>query len=306
MRRPMPEEVSEEVSTHLLSEGECARLIPVPADDANKYSRGVLAVIGGSAEYPGAPIMSALAAARAGAGYVRLFVPEGAAPAARAHLLSIPVNPCAQTPCGSFDVTCVDAILQASAKADAFALGPGMGTGEAVIEFFAAFLRALDEQGDRRPILFDADGLNILAHHPEFMQMRAGCDDVLTPHEGEAARLLGRRVRDRLRDAREIANKYRGTVVLKGPRTIVVGQSGPAALRLEGDPELAKAGTGDVLTGIIGSFLAQGLSAYDASRLGVFVHGRAGRIAALDMSVMSVMPEDIIERIGSAFISMGV
>ena len=290
----------------LLSEGECAKLIPLPAEDTNKYSRGVLAVIGGSAEYPGAPIMSALAAARAGAGYVRLFVPEEAAPVARAHLLSIPVNPCAQAPGGCFDVTCVDAILQAAAKADAFALGPGMGTGEAAIEFFAAFLRALDERGDRRPILFDADGLNILAHHPEFMQMRADCDDVLTPHDGEAARLLGRCVQDRLHDAREIASKYQSTVVLKGPRTIVVGQSGPAALRLEGDPELAKAGTGDVLTGIIGSFLAQGLSAFDASRLGVFVHGRAGRIAASDMSVMSVMPEDIIERIGSAFISMGV
>lgn len=297
--------MSEDAPVQTLAAGACRKLVPLPAPDANKYSRGVLAVVGGSAAYPGAPIMAARAAMRAGAGYARLFVPEQAAQTARAHLLSIPVEACTQTACGSFDPECADTLIAAAAKADAFAVGPGMGTSASAAEFFVHFLQALHDRGDTRPILFDADALNVLAAHPELSSLRAGCDDVLTPHEGEAARLLGRRVADRLADARELAGRYGATVVLKGPRTLIVGSDGRAAVHVEAGPELAKAGTGDVLAGIVGALCAQGLCGFDAGCLGVFVHGRAGSLAAREMSVVSVVAEDIIESIGPAFVSMG-
>lgn len=298
--------MSEGDAVPVFSEADARELVLLPAHDANKYTRGGLAMVGGCRDYPAAPIMAALASARAGAGYTRLFVPEDAADTARAHLLSIPVAPCAQAPCGALDASSVPDVLQRAAKMRALVLGPGMGHSASAVEFLKRLLDELRTAGDRRPLLFDADALNILAADPRLKASRAGRVDVLTPHEGEAARLLGRPVRDRLADARALAREFGGVVVLKGPRTLVVACDGRACCCEEGGPELAKAGTGDVLAGIIGAFLAQGLDPYDASCLGVFVHGRAGALAARELSVMSVMPEDIIDSIGSAFVSMGV
>ena len=288
----------------VLAPGECAALVPQVARDANKYSRGMLAVVGGSGPYPAAPVMATQAGMRAGAGYVRLFAPTGAAQVARAHLLSAPVTACTQTACGAFDPECAADVVAGAAKARAFVVGPGMGATSFVGEFLGKFLERLAADGDARPLLIDADALGVLAAHPELAALRAGCTDVLTPHEGEAARLLGRRVDGRLADARRLAREHGSVVVLKGPDTLIVAPDGSARTCSEGGPELAKAGTGDVLAGIIGAFLAQGLAPYDAACLGCFLHGRAGKLAAARFSVNAVMAEDIIGCIGEAFISL--
>ena len=297
--------MSERDEVQPLSEEHCRALVPHPAPDANKYSRGTLAVVGGSAAYPAAPIMAALSAARAGAGYVRLFVPGSAADVARAHLLSIPVTACATTPDGSFATEGASDLLRAAAKMRAFAIGPGMGQDVSARAFLKELLEAQSSAGDKRPALLDADALNALAVEPDLSRLRHGVLDVLTPHEGEAARLLGRKVADRLSDARELAERFEDVVVLKGPRTLIVAPDGRERVCTQAGPELAKAGTGDVLSGIIGGLLAQGVDAFDAACLGVFLHSRAGSLASDRLGVNAVMAEDIIDDIGPAYISLG-
>lgn len=278
-------------------------LVPELVVDANKYTRGCVAVVGGSASYPGAPVLSAQAAARCGAGYTRLVVPACAAATARAHVLSIPVSACSDLD-GGFCSESVAAARIACEKSNAIALGPGIGRGNSVAGFIGELLEQLVQEGQRSFVL-DADALVALAANPQFVDVYQANPCVLTPHEGEAARLLGRRVQDRLSDARELAQQYACVVVLKGPHTLVVDRGGAAVECQHGGPELAKAGTGDVLTGIITSLMAQGLPAFEAAALGVFVHADAGARVAAEKSAFAVMPEDIIETIGSVFKNMG-
>lgn len=276
---------------------DCARLVPRPASDANKYTRGTVAVVGGSAAYPGAPVLAAQAAARSGAGYVRLVTVEDAAACAHAHLLSVPVSACEQ---GLEGTLCEASLVQARAdlaKSDVILIGPGMGaTADA-----ERFLCGLEQD---RPFVFDADALNLIARDPAALDMPAPHQRVLTPHEGEAARLLGRAVRDRAEDARLLAGRYDAVVVLKGPETLVASPNGELRTIRAGGPELAKAGTGDVLGGMIAAFLCQGMDALDASSLAVFAHGLAGKHAAREIGVHAVMPEDIISAIGPTLLSM--
>lgn len=281
----------------ILGASDYASLLPRLAYDANKYSRGTVAVIGGSAAYPGAPVMAAQAASRAGAGYVRLVTVEGAAACAHAHLLSIPVSACDQ---GLEGTLCETSLVQARAdlaKSDVILIGPGMGA----TDDSKRFLAGLEQD---RPFVLDADALNLVARDPSLLAALPQHPRILTPHEGEAARLLGRKVQDRKRDALELARSYRATVVLKGPRTLVATPTGELREVASGGPELAKAGTGDVLGGIIASFLCQGLDAFDAATLAVHVHGCAGKLAARELSAHAVMPEDIICKIG--FVLLGL
>lgn len=290
-----------------LTPREYAALLPHPAKDANKYSRGCLLVVGGSEAYPGAPVLAAKAAARAGAGYVRLACPKSAAPAARAHLLSIPVSACAEED-GAFAACSFDDVAAAGTKADALLIGPGMTATQGTENFFISLLAA----GVTCPIVFDADGLNLLARHPEFLTFRQiDAPVVLTPHEGEARRLhdvccMGTfEEKSREEIAAELSVSYNATVVLKGPQTIIASDGGKL-LNACGNagPELAKAGTGDVLAGIIAALVAQGMLAHDAACLGVYLHGKAGRFAAKRLTDIAVLPEDVIDCLGPAMLGM--
>ena len=122
---------------------------------------------------------------------------------------------------------------------------------------------------------------------------------------GEAARLLGRKVQDRVADALEIARRYSAIAVLKGPKTLIASPEGTVYENTSAGPELAKAGTGDVLAGIIGALAAQGLGMLDAASLGVHLHSVAGSLAARQMGVNAVLPEDIISNIGPAYLALG-
>ena len=281
----------------VLGEDDIRALVPHPAWDTNKYARGTVGVVGGSAAYPGAPVLAASAAARCGAGYVRLVTTSGATACAHAHLLSIPVSACDQ---GIWGTLCATSAIQAAqdlAKSDVILVGPGMGTSDDS----ERFLEALSQD---RPMVFDADALTLIARNHGLLDMPARHPRILTPHEGEAARLLGRKIANRNEDALQIARDYEATVVLKGPETLVATPLGELRAVAEGGPELAKAGTGDVLGGMVASFLAQGLDALDAATLAVSVHGRAGRAAACEVSVHAVMPEDIICKIGSVLLDL--
>lgn len=272
---------------------EAARVMPVVSAEANKYSRGKLAVFGGSAKYPAAPVMAALAAPRAGAGYTVLCVPQSAAACAHLHLLSTAVAALPEDD-GCLCAASAEAARGALASAVAFVAGPGLDRSPTAGEFLLAFL-AGDEARARCGVV-DADALTLVAHDKEaFLAAReAAAPVVLTPHHGEASRLLGgRKVNDPAFDACELASAYACVVVLKGPNTYVANPDGEVCVIVDGGPELAKAGSGDVLSGIVGALLAQGVEVFDAACLGVWLHARAGALAALELGVASVMPEDL-------------
>lgn len=283
---------------------EAARVIPVASADANKYSRGKLAVFGGSARFPAAPVMAALAAPRAGAGYTALCVPQRAAACAHLHLLSTAVSALPEDG-GCLCAAALEPAVVALASAAAFVVGPGLDRSPAAGEFLLAFL-ASDEARARCGVV-DADALTLVARDKEaFLTAREGAAPVvLTPHHGEAARLLGgRKVADPVSDARELASAYASVAVLKGPDTYIANLAGEVCVVIDGGPELAKAGSGDVLSGVVGALLAQGVEAFDAACLGVWLHARAGALAAMEIGIASVMPEDLPAYVARAIRSL--
>lgn len=274
-----------------------AALMPLPAPDANKYSRGKLALVAGSAEYPGAACLAALAAARVGAGYVEAFCAAEALPVLQGWRPSVVARPW-----GALDA---EALGEAARRHPvAVAVGPGLGG--AAQEEAALVLRVL--RRSPVPVLADGGALAVLASVEGRAAAREraerGWPLVLTPHGGEAARLArGARLAggegpQALAEA--LAAAFRCTVALKGPQTFVAQPGAATALMDRGTPALAKAGTGDVLAGAIGALLAQGLAPRDAAVLGAALHAEAGRAAAARLGVASVMAEDVAEALPQA------
>jgi hydroxyethylthiazole kinase-like uncharacterized protein yjeF len=253
-----------EAQAYRLSEKTLAGLLPRRRRDMHKGDAGHVLVIGGDRGMPGAARMAAEAAYRAGAGLVMLAThPEHAAQigAARPELMTYGVESAAD-------------LRPLFARADVIAIGPGLGGGEWGRALFGA---ALDK---RLPIVVDADALNSLAADPV---MHEGW--ILTPHPGEAARLLGMSKEevqaDRIAAVRGLVASYGGVCVLKGAGTLVASlYDGAVAVCDRGNPGMASGGMGDVLTGVIAGLRAQGLAAADAARLGVWLHAAAGDDAA--------------------------
>ena len=269
---------------------DAARLLPLPAADANKYSVGQVLAAAGSAAFPGAAVLASLAASRSGAGYVTLLTPASAVHDARAHLVSIPVVPCAEE-AGCFSAAALAELEARAPRARALLLGPGIGRTAECAAFVRAALRSPSLAG--LPLVLDADALFALACDPGMLRARreGGCRTLLTPHEGEAAR--------------QLAQRFGATVVLKGPQTLVAAPDGNLRVCCNAGPELAKAGSGDVLAGMIAAFCAQGLADVDAACLGVYLHGRSGALAAAEHGVAGVVPEDLVALIGRAACSLG-
>jgi ADP-dependent NAD(P)H-hydrate dehydratase / NAD(P)H-hydrate epimerase len=274
------------ISDHVLE------LFPRRRRDGTKFSSGVVVVVGGSAGLTGAPTMAALSAQRAGAGYVQVAVPEPAQSAVDLRLLEqmsrgLPDEDGSHTPEG------VEEVEELAERAGAVVLGPGLGRTDSAVEFARRVARAV-----RVPLLIDADGLNAHAERLESLRDREA-PTVLTPHEGELGRLLGVESeevsRHRLGHARDAAERSGAIVLLKGDDTIVALPEGPVAVSPGGTPALATAGTGDVLSGLIGALLAKELDAFEAASLGVLAHVRAARAAADRHGPDHVMARDVID-----------
>jgi hydroxyethylthiazole kinase-like uncharacterized protein yjeF len=229
---------------------------PGPKDD--KYTQGVTGILAGSATYPGAAVLCTGAAVAATSGMVRY-----AGSAGPQVLAQWPEVIAAPTP-------------QASGRVQAWAVGPGLGTDEAGA---AALAFALETD---LPVIVDADALTILAAHPDLVAGRRA-PTVLTPHAGEFERLAGAPPgSDRVAATRKLADRLGATVLLKGNVTIVAGPGGPVYLNPAGQSWAATAGSGDVLSGIIGALLAAGLPAGEAAAAAAFVHARAANLSAAD------------------------
>ncbi len=241
--------------------------------NSHKGSRGHVLVIGGSIKYRGAPFLSAEAALRSGAGLVTVSVPESVqSPLLMRSLIERKIS---DNGSGFFSADAFPELSSLITAADSVVVGPGIGD-ETSIKKLLTLISEIE-----KPIVFDADALNIISRNPEIITKRM-YPSVLTPHPGEMKRLLkGMDLEkmsdsDRLAQASILAEKTHSTVVLKGHRTIVAARGRKIFINSSGSPALSTAGSGDVLSGIIGSFIAQGLSTFEASICAVFIHGLAG------------------------------
>lgn len=252
--------------------------------DAHKGDFGRLFILAGSCEYTGAPALCAHAAVRTGAGLVTLAVPQEAWSVVAAKC-------CNETMVWPLPED-YDMILKKASACDAVVIGPGLGQGERAEQLVLSLLRDL-----KCPVILDADGLNIAAKHMNVLDEREGLT-VLTPHDGEFAQLSGCElpIADRLFAARDFAAKHSCVLVLKGHRTITAHRSGSCTVNTTGNPGMARGGSGDALAGILGALMCQ----FDRETVlaeGVWLHGRAGDLAAADKGEYGMTVTDLIEQI---------
>jgi ADP-dependent NAD(P)H-hydrate dehydratase / NAD(P)H-hydrate epimerase len=216
-------------------------------------------------------MLTALAAFRADAGYVTVGVPESTLPVFEAGLLEVVKRPLPEDSSGRLLPRAADAIVDAAERADAVAIGPGLGRTDGTRDLVRVLLERLTQ-----PVVLDADALFALE------PFQRSAPTVLTPHAGELARLLGASSGQvdahRLAAVREAATRYGATVLLKGPDTLVATSREGVLVAAYGEPSLATAGTGDVLTGVIAAFLAKGMRAPLAAAAGAVAHGIASRL----------------------------
>ncbi len=269
-------------------------VLRAPGAESDKYRRGVLGVLAGSDKYTGAAVLAVGGAIRAGAGMVRLVTAGPAADVVRPHWPEAVIT--------IIDPADPAAAVTAAGRVQAWVIGPGLGTAGEAEELLAAVLAT------PLPVLVDADGLTVLSRRKDLLSRRGGADTLITPHAGELARLMNGAPGDiearRLDSARRAAAELGVTVLLKGSTTVVASPEAgePAFVNATGTPWLATAGSGDVLSGLAGALLAQGVRpAASAAAAAAFLHGLAGRMAAREAPIAAA---DIIGAIPGAIRSV--
>jgi ADP-dependent NAD(P)H-hydrate dehydratase / NAD(P)H-hydrate epimerase len=276
----------------VIDAGDVANSLPRRQPDAHKRSGGSVAILGGSAGMSGAVVLAARAAVRAGAGYATAGVT-----AAVERIVSVTVPEVLTTIASDGDVLGPDAIDKMKRvldRANVLAVGPGLGTGPAQTELVQRVLREIE-----LPVVIDADGLNVLAGRTRALCERSS-PVIITPHPAELGRLLEMGTdevqSDRIAAVRSAAETFRCVVVLKGFRSLIA-RAPDVVVNPTGGPELATAGTGDVLTGVVAALVGGGVQPFDAAWTGAFVHGLAGSIAARRFGVSGVLAGDVAEAV---------
>lgn len=276
--------------------GEVIQPLPLPVRRLamHKGEAGSLLVIGGSASMSGAPAMVARAAARIGAGLIYLAVPEPIRDAVAIQMPEAIVQGLPTDPSGGLSEAGWEALALLMERCKAGVLGPGMATGPEAMRLAERLYRTWD-----RPLVVDADALQ-----PSLLAMAPAGPRILTPHPGEAGRLLGLPAAeiqtDRVAHARTIAQRGRAITVLKGARTIVAEPSGRYGINVFGTPAMATAGSGDMLAGLLGGLLAQGLDPAMAARQGTAIHGLAGEAAAEFGAHRAILATDLLSGLPEA------
>ena len=290
----IPAVADRETDVWLLTASGLEPLVHAKGPLDHKRSVGTVLVVGGSRGMTGAAHMTAMAALRSGAGLVHVALPQGAGgekPYPEVIVVEMPGSG------GQFSMAGRDALIAEAGKLKALAVGPGLGRADEA-RMLVRELIGLD-----RPLLLDADGLFALGDRPELLADRSA-PTVLTPHEGELGRLLGRPADEvaaqRLACVRSAAQRSNATVLLKGEATIVADPSGRAYVVPTGNPGLATPGTGDVLSGVIVAQLAKGLPATDAACLGAYLHGLAADIIAAEVGTDGMIAGDLFQSLPAA------
>jgi len=269
------------------------------AMDAHKGDFGKICIIAGSVGFSGAAAIAGKSALRSGAGLVRLAVPQSILPMVAAIEPCYTTIPLAEDSSGKISGEETDTILNAVEQNDIIAFGPGVGVANSVKTILENLLRF-----ENLRLVIDADGLNNLANLKNWPDINKA-NLILTPHPGEMKKLWDGLMRkpmpqDRQAVATEFAQASKTTVVLKGNKT-VVADSEKIYVNTTGNPGMATAGAGDVLTGTIAALCGQGLNNFDGAVLGVYIHGAAGDFAANDKGQISLIATDIIECLPQAF-----
>jgi NAD(P)H-hydrate epimerase len=286
------------IRTGLLEAADVAAVLPPRPLDAHKGRYGHVLVVAGSLGKTGAAALACLGALRVGTGLVTCALPASQQPVVAGRVAEAMTEPLPETTARSLSAKAVERVLELLARMDAAVVGPGVGLDAET----QSGVRDLIRQAER-PLVVDADALTALAGRLGVLREAAG-PRLLTPHPGEAARLLGVDVTvvqaDRVGTARRLAGETGAAVALKGARTVVATPDGEAAVNPTGNPSMASGGTGDVLTGIAGGLLAQGVPPTAALRAAVYLHGLAGDLAAEARGVAGVLAGDLADALPGA------
>jgi len=298
-----PEGLDKDIKTHLITADDARALLPPRKPDAHKGDYGKLFVLAGSTGLTGAATMASLTALKAGAGLVVLGCPASLNPTLEIKLTEVMTKPLPDVKKrGCFALRGMGEIRQQIAWADAVAIGPGIGTHHETAELVQRLARQVE-----KPLVIDADGLNNLARDIESLKLHKG-PLVISPHPGEFSRLCGKSIdeiaKNRMALAGQFAAEFNLTIILKGAPSIIAEPGGNIYINYSGNEGMATAGSGDVLTGLIGGFLAQGQPATQAAVLATFVHGLAGDIAAEAIGERGMIAGDIMNFVPKALMEL--
>jgi len=295
----LPPEVDERGAAEWTDARSLLGMVPRRGQAAHKYSAGALLVVAGSRMATGAAVMVAKGAQRTGCGIIFVATAEGVAPFVDSQLVEVLVSGVPEDEEGNMSTEAADTILEQAEEASAVVLGPGMGVGEGGQRIVEGVLKETEV-----PVLLDADAISNLPG-PQGLAGRS-VPPVITPHPGELGRLLGESPKEvqarRLHTGRQTAEEGGCCVVLKGPDTLVV-EGERTAVNSTGGAQLATAGAGDVLSGIVGALLSRGMDPYEAARAGVWAHGRASELwlKATGWPQESMIATDLLPHIPKAF-----
>lgn len=276
------------VTAFLLEKGDFKNLLPPRKKDSHKNDFGHVLVIAGSVEMPGAGFLASLAALRSGAGVVTVCLPAPAYEKFDADFPEVMVKP----------FTGIGELLRFAEEKESVVLGPGMGESASTEALVVALVQQL-----RQAIVLDADGINVLARHPE-LAGKLKAPVVFTPHPGEMSSLLGCPTKEiqenRIACAKKAAAVWKQDFVLKGYHSLIASGDGKLYVSPTGNPGMATAGAGDVLAGMIAGLIAQGVRPKEAALAGTFLHGLAGDLAAAGIGEKGLISSDIVGYIPKA------
>ena len=268
---------------------------PKRKPDSNKKDFGHVFVIAGSAGYTGAAYLASQAALLSGSGLVTLAAGRSIYPILATKLTEVMVKPFFETKDYSLSLLAEKEILNFSQNCDCVAIGPGISQNKETQNLIMNLIGKVE-----KPIVLDADGLNAIAGRVDVLKKALG-PMVLTPHPGEMARLTGKDVSEVQKNRKNIAltfaREYNIVLVLKGYQTIVTDPDGKFYINETGNPGMATAGTGDILTGMIASFIGQGIEPFNAAALGAYFHGLAGDIAVKEKGALSLIATDLLNKL---------
>lgn len=267
--------------------------LPARPEEGHKGTFGKVDIVAGSEGYTGAPVLAARAAVRGGTGLVFLQVPRSVYP-----IITVKCDEAMPSPLpdreGKVSGDALAPILERAEGCDAVLIGPGLGRSEESDRLVREAAERLE-----KPLVLDADGLNAVSGHITILRGRKS-PTVLTPHDGEFARLTGHWPgENRQAEALALAEQTGAVVVLKGHRTVIAEPGGSLCVNTTGNAGMAKGGSGDVLAGLTVSLLAQGMDAFHAAAAAVWVHGRAGDLCRDELGQRAMTPGDLIARFGA-------
>lgn len=271
-------------------------------DDSNKGTLGSLLCICGSYGMAGAAIMAGKAALRCGIGLLKIAVPKSIYPVCATNILESVYYPLEETSNGVISSKNTDFLLEMCEKSSAVVIGCGLSVCDDTKNLVQSVITNC-----KKPLVIDADALNCICNKPEILtNLKAPA--IITPHPGEMARLLHSTPKtvnsSRENTAIDFAKKFGVVTVLKGAGTIIASPDGEVYINHTGNSGMATGGSGDVLSGIIGSLLAQGASPINAAAAGVFLHGTIGDLAAEKLGKISMLPTDMIDMIPTAYLKL--